>query len=280
MSNDRLDYVPGDSIFHRMHVVVKLTIMVGIVVLMFTVSNIWILAGLLFLTLAIYQISNVSWGYVKGLKGLIPTLLFFLILTQALWYSGNKTPIFNPIMLPFRINFSADGMNAKAFALYYEGVYFGIVLALRMIGMFLTFPIIFLTTPTQELMAGLTEVGVPYQGAFIFTIAFRFIPLIHESRERVMEAQRLRGIELEGKGLIKAVKQTVPTIVPMITSMLRMTTDLENAIASRAFGAYKERTMYRGRGFSNNDRVLVFLTIFVVIIFAVGARIAFPGRGL
>lgn len=146
--------------------------------------------------------------------------------------------------------------------------------------MFLTFPIIFLTTPTQELMAGLTEVGLPYQGAFIFTIALRFIPLLHESRERVMEAQRLRGIELEGKGLIKTVKQTVPTIVPMITSMLRMTTDLENAIASRAFGAYEERTMYRGRGFSEQDRMLVFITIFLVIILAIGAQFALPGRGI
>lgn len=279
MSHTPLDYIPGDSPFHRMHVVVKMAVMLSILILMFSVGNLWLLGGLLLITVALYRISGVPWGHFKGLRVLIPALLIFLISAQGLWYSGNRTPLFDPIMLPFRINFSGDGLQANALTLYAEGVLFGVVLAFRMLGMFLTFPLVFLTTPTTQFIAGLTEVGLPYQISFIFTTALRFIPFLYASRQRVIEAQRLRGMDLEGKGIVNAVRQTVPTLVPMITSALRTTSDLEVAIESRAFGAFDRRTSYRGRRFTRSDRNMVIGLAVVTIIVAVGANLMFPARG-
>lgn len=279
MSHAPLDYIPGNSVFHRMHVVVKMAIMLSILVLMFSIGNLWLLGGLLLMTVGLYRISGVPWSYFKGLRVLIPALLIFLISAQGLWYSGNRTPLFDPIMLPFRINFSGENLQANALTLYTEGVLFGIVLAFRMLGMFLTFPLVFLTTPTTQLIAGLTEVGLPYQISFIFTTALRFIPFLYASRERVTEAQRLRGMDLEKKGIVNAVRQTVPTIVPMITSALRTTSDLEIAIESRAFGAFDRRTAYRGRRFTGSDRYMVIGLAVATIIVAVSANIFFPARG-
>lgn len=279
MSHRALDYIPGNSVFHRMHVVVKMAAMLSILILMFSVSNLWLLGGLLLVTVALYRISGVPWSYFKGLRVLIPALLIFLISAQGLWYAGNRTPLFDPIMLPFRINFSSEGLQANAFTLYLEGVLFGIVLAFRMLGMFLTFPLVFLTTPTTQFIAGLTEVGLPYQISFIFTTALRFIPFLHASRERVLEAQRLRGMDLETKGIVSAIRQTVPTIVPMITSALRTTSDLEVAIESRAFGAFDRRTAYRGRRFTSSDRNAVIGLAIATLVAAVAANVFFPGRG-
>ncbi len=280
MTTGRLDYVPGDSFFHRTHVMLKITIMLCILVLMFGIGNIWVLTALLLVVVGMYKISNIPWGYFKSLRVLVPALLVFLITAQALWYSGNRTPLFEPIIMPFRINFSADQMRANALTLYREGFLFGIVLSIRMLGMFLTFPLIFLTTPTSEFIAGLTEAGLPYQIAFIFTTAFRFVPFLIEGRERVMDAQKLRGIELEKRGLINAVKQTVPTIVPMIVSSLRMTSDLEVAIESRAFGAFDHRVSYRGKGFSKSDKRNIITMIVGTIILVIALNMLFPGRGL
>ena len=280
MSNGRLDYIPGDSFFHTLHVVVKFAFMLSIMIFMFSVGNILVLGFILIGLMVLYRQSGVPWSYFKSLKVLIPSLLIFLIGAQALWYSGNQTPMFEPIIIPFRINFHVDQFQANAFTLYYEGLLFGVVLAFRMLGMFLTFPLIFLTTPTAEYIAGLTEAGLPYQIAFIFTTAFRFIPTLLESRERVMDAQRLRGIELEKKGIINSLKQTVPTIVPMILTSLRMTTDLEVAIESRAFGAYDERVNYRAMGITRKDKFSVVVIILGSIIAAIGINIFFPGRGI
>lgn len=279
MSHRPLDYIPGTSVFHRMHVVVKMALMLSLLVLMFSIGNLWLLAGLLLTTVVLYRMSGVPWSYFKGLRVLVPALLIFLISAQALWYSGNRTPLFDPIMLPFRINFSGDGLQANALTLYSEGVLFGVVLAFRMLGMFLTFPLVFLTTPTTQVIAGLTEVGLPYQISFIFTTALRFIPFLHASRERVTEAQRLRGMDLEKKGIVNAVRHTVPTIVPMITSALRTTSDLEIAIESRAFGAFDRRTAYRGRRFTTSDRNVVIGLAAVTLLVAVGANVFFPARG-
>jgi energy-coupling factor transport system permease protein len=278
VSHTRLDYIPGDSVFHRMHVIVKMAAMLSILILMFSVSNLWLLGGLVLTTVALYRASGVPWSYFKGLRVLVPALLVFLISAQGLWYSNNRTPLFDPIMLPFRISFSGKGLQANALTLYAEGVRFGVVLACRMLGMFLTFPLVFLTTPTTQLIAGLTEVGLPYQISFIFTTALRFIPSLHAGRERVIEAQRLRGMDLEKKGIVSAVRQTVPTIVPMITSALRTTSDLEVAIESRAFGAFDRRTAYRGRRFTRSDRNMVIGLAVGTLIAAVAANLFFPGR--
>lgn len=259
---------------------VKITIMLGILVLMFSIGNIFVLFGLLIGVIALYRISSVPWSYFKSLRVLITSLLFFLIIAQALWYSGNETPIFRPIVTPFRINFSADANRGNEFALYWEGLWFGVVLSLRMLGMFLTFPLIFLTTPSSEFIAGLSEAGMPYQLSFIFTTAFRFVPLLIAGRQQVMDAQRLRGIELEKRGLINAVRQTVPTIVPMIVSTLRMTNDLEVAVESRAFGAFDRRVNYRGKGYTKRDKLNIIIIIVVTILLAIILNIVLPGRGL
>lgn len=280
MTAARLDYIAGTSIFHRMHVIVKLALMLCILLLMFTIGNLWVLSVLLLTTVGLYRLSGVPWSYFKGLRVLVPALLIFLVSAQGLWYSDNRTPLFAPIMLPFRINFSAKGQDANALTLYYEGVLFGLVLALRMLSMFLTFPLIVLTTPTAQLIAGLTEVGLPYQISFVFTTALRFIPLLHASRDRVMEAQRLRGIELEKTGVLNAIRQTSSTIVPMITSALRTTHDLEMAIESRAFGAFDRRTSYRGRPFTHRDRHLVIAMVAVAIAVSAATNLLLPARGL
>ncbi len=280
MSGTRLDYIAGNSLFHRMHVIVKLALMLSILLLMFTIGNLWVLTALLIATIGLYRLSGVPWAYFKGLRVLVPALLLFLIAAQGLWYSENRTPLFEPVILPFRINFSAEGLGANALTLYDEGVVFGVVLSLRMLGMFLTFPLIFLTTPTAQLIAGLTEVGLPYQISFVFTTALRFIPLLYTSRERVTEAQRLRGIELEKTGLLNAFRQTAPTIVPMITSALRTTHDLEMAIEARAFGAFNRRTYYRGHPFTSRDRNLVIGLVAAAILFGVAVHLLLPGRGL
>ncbi len=280
MSHTPLDYIPGHSVFHRAHVVVKLVLVLCILVLMFSISNIWCLLAVLGGTVVLYRLAGVPWRHFKGLRVLIPALLIFLIAAQGLWYSGNQTALFDPIILPFRISFSAEGVEANALTLYREGVLFGVVLACRMLAMFLTFPLVFLTTPTTQVIAGLTEVGLPYQVAFIFTTALRFIPFLYASRERVTEAQRLRGMELEKTGLLNRARQTVPIIVPMITSALRTTNDLEVAIESRAFGAFERRTVYRGRSFTRSDRRLVVVMLAATVLVAVAVNVFFPGRGL
>lgn len=280
MTAARLDYIAGTSIFHRMHVIVKLALMLCILLLMFTIGNLWVLSVLLLTTVGLYRLSGVPWSYFKGLRVLVPALLIFLVTAQGLWYSDNRTPLFAPIMLPFRVNFSVERQDAHALTLYYEGVLFGLVLALRMLGMFLTFPLIVLTTPTAQLIAGLTEVGLPYQISFVFTTALRFIPLLYASRDRVTEAQRLRGIELEKAGVLNAIRQTASTIVPMITSALRTTHDLEMAIESRAFGAFDRRTSYRGRAFTHRDRHLVIAMVAVAIAVSAATNLLLPARGL
>ena len=73
------------------------------------------------------------------------------------------------------------------------------VTGLRMLAMTIVFIILLTTTRLQDLTAALVkQIHIPYEYAFMFTAALRFVPdFIAESRT-VQEAQACRGLSTKG----------------------------------------------------------------------------------
>jgi energy-coupling factor transport system permease protein len=274
------DYFPGNSILHRTHAVVKLAVMIVLLVAVFITPNVMVLTVYVSSLLALAVVSGIPFRFFKPLLKFLPFMLLFLVGAQAAFYTGNMTPMFDPIDLGFRTDWgrNLDAADVNLFTLYWEGLWFGVLLGLRMLGMFIIFPMVLLTSPPQELVAGLTEVGLPFSIAFIFTTAFRFVPLLFENRRVIQQASMLRGIEGQRGGLIRRAKGFVTTIVPLITSSLRRTNDLEIAIESRAFGAFPTRTHYRSRTFGSAEKQQMILASVIIMGVAVLLRFLMPER--
>lgn len=71
--------------------------------------------------------------------------------------------------------------------------------------------------------------------ALLIMLAIRFIPLLFEEMDRIIKAQKARGIDLESGGVLKRVRSLVPVLVPLLHSVFRRADDLAVALTLRGY---------------------------------------------
>jgi energy-coupling factor transport system permease protein len=116
---------------------------------------------------------------------------------------------------------------------------------------------------------------VPYEFAFAFTTAVRFVPVLAEEAQTIMDAQKARGLELEKGGFLKRIRNYVPVLIPLIVSAIRRSLELAEAMESRAWGATKKRTNLYVLKFRRGDFALLAITV-VVLAVAIFVRLYVP----
>ncbi|MEM3078193.1 MAG: energy-coupling factor transporter transmembrane component T, partial [Nitrososphaerales archaeon] len=113
---------------------------------------------------------------------------------------------------------------------------------------------------------GLLQLKLPYNYAFIATTALRFLPLLTNTRDLIIDAQKLRGLELEKVSFIKKFTAQIPLLVPLIVTSLKLCDDLETAIESRAFSGSSKRTYLHELKIEYKDKVLIYSLFTITII--------------
>ena len=111
-----------------------------------------------------------------------------------------------------------------------------IVSGLRMLAMTLVFIGLLATTKLQDLTAALvTQCKIPYEYAFMFTAALRFVPDFIAESHAVQEAQACRGLSLEGN-FIKRIKSYASVIQPLLLKSLGRSETVSLSLELRGFG--------------------------------------------
>jgi energy-coupling factor transport system permease protein len=139
-------------------------------------------------------------------------------------------------------------------------------LTLRFVVLVESFSVFFLTTSPDHLGLALEQTRVPYEFAFAFTTAVRFVPVLAEEAQTIMDAQKARGLELEKGGFLKRIRNYVPVLIPLIVSAIRRSLELAEAMESRAWGATKKRTNLYALNIHRGDLVFLAITIGVLAI--------------
>lgn len=137
-------------------------------------------------------------------------------------------------------------------------------MTLRFVVLVESFSVFFLTTSPDHLGLALEQTRVPYEFAFAFTTAVRFVPVLAEEAQTIMDAQKARGLELEKGGLLKRIRNYVPVLIPLIVSAIRRSLELAEAMESRAWGATKKRTNLYLLKLHRGDFVLLAIAICVL----------------
>jgi energy-coupling factor transport system permease protein len=150
-----------------------------------------------------------------------------------------------------------------------------IALTLRFVVLVESFSVFFLTTSPDHLGLALENSRVPYEFAFAFTTAVRFVPVLAEEAQTIMDAQKARGLELEKGSLLKRIRNYVPVLIPLIVSAIRRSLELAEAMESRAWGATKKRTNLYLLRLHKGDYALLGITI-VILVVAVYLRFFVP----
>jgi energy-coupling factor transport system permease protein len=90
-------------------------------------------------------------------------------------------------------------------------------------------------TPPEDLANVLVRMRVPYAFAFILTTGMQFVPVIQRRLAEVRDAQRARGIRLEGD--LGSLRNYPALLVPLLVSSFQLADQLAEAMEARGFGS-------------------------------------------
>lgn len=122
----------------------------------------------------------------------------------------------------------------------------------------------FRITPVKDITAALENAGMPPTGTYVVLSAIQMIPEMRKQSTTIMDAQRTRGVETEGR-LITRVKAFVPTLGPLVLSSIASTEERVITLESRAFTARVPKTrLYT----VTKRRVDVVIQVVLIVVFA------------
>ncbi|TMN20894.1 energy-coupling factor transporter transmembrane component T family protein [Lentibacillus cibarius] len=249
-------YIEKESILHRLDPRTKLVSMVSIMVWFVVIQSVMEYMLATVFTFFLLFISNVSIRYYwKSLRPILFILLF--------------TAMYNAFLTKGEVVL----WEWSVFHLTQEGIYQGIRFAWRIVLLILMASILTFTTKPLSLTAGLerllkplSRLGIPVeQFSLMVTIAIRFIPTIVSEFDRIVLAQKARGIDVKERSLIQRLFLYLPMLIPLLFSLIQRAETLAEAIDSRVYGKGKNRTSYRSLQLSAADyRGLTIVHLFVV----------------
>ena len=144
-----------------------------------------------------------------------------------------------------------------------HGTNFGVAMALRLVVLTAVFGIFFSTTDPDRLALALRKLHFPFEFCWAISTAFRFIPTVAMEGEKIIDAQKARGLELEKGGLIQRTKKILPILVPLFTNSIRRAHNMAEAMESRGWKATKERTSLTDEKYKPID---YFITVILLMI--------------
>ena len=238
---DGLKFRKVTSPVHNLDPRMKFIYIIVIFISAILFSSIIPLMVLFVMQLPFVFVAKVQKQWVRALRGAAFLALFIFIINIVTSYFGN--------------NFTLLASNIEA----------AIALTLRFVVLIESFSVFFLTTSPDHLGLALEQSRVPYEFAFAFTTAVRFVPVLAEEAQTIMDAQKARGLELEKGNLLKRIRNYIPVLIPLIVSAIRRSLELAEAMESRAWGASKKRTNLFSLKLHKGDYALLALSIGVLV---------------
>ncbi len=249
-------YLPGDSIVHRLDPRTKILLMAVYIAIVFVVKSLLVFLLPVVLLVAIFLFARVPASY------------FFSALKPMKWL----------LVFMFVINlFATQGTTVlfewKFIKLTQEAIEQAVYITLRLILLVAGTSILTLTTSPialtdglEKLMAPLRKLRFPsHELAMMMTIALRFIPTLLEETERIQKAQMARGADFESGNIFQRAKSMIPVLVPLFVSAFRRADELAMAMESRCYHGGEGRTRMRELHFHARD---LFATLLLTAILA------------
>ena len=260
-------HFPGNSLVHRFDPRLKLVLTVAYIVLLFAASNpLGLTLSILFLGV-MYKVAKIPVKMIgKSLKPILPIVLFTAVL-NLFFVSGEGDPLVHFWFL----------------SIYAEGVRYAVLMAVRVMALiagtslltYTTSPIV-LTDAIEQLLKPLGRLHFPvHELAMMMSIALRFIPTLIEETDKIMNAQKARGAQLDTGKMTDRVKALVPVLIPLFISAFRRADELAMAMECRCYRGGDGRTRLKVLRCEKQDYIdlAVCIACFAVIL---ASRLVFP----
>lgn len=249
-------FFPGNSVLHRLDPRTKIISVFVLMILIFVADGAAAYTFLTLVTCASIFISKIPpLTILKSLKPISWIILFTLIIHLVTHEGEVLAEIF-------------------IFKITDEGLKFGVLISLRLILLIIFSSLLtFTTSPIQltdaleKLLSPLKKIGVPaHEFAMMMTIALRFIPTLLEELDKIIKAQKSRGVDFDAGNFVQRLKNFVPVLIPLFISSFRRADELAMAMEARCYKGGEGRTHFRQLKFGRLD---FFAALTVAIISAI-----------
>lgn len=245
-------YFVADSFVHRLDPRAKLLLLIYLIVLIFVAGNVVSLLAVTVLTVFTMMFSGIPVRlYFKNIKVIIPIVIFTAILNM--FYTKTGIPL-----LP----------EEWIIQIYTGGLLRAGYMAVRVLLLILASSVLTYTTTPNDLTDAIERLLKPlkliglgnavHTMSMMMTIALRFIPTLIEETDKIMNAQKARGADLESGGIVKKVKALLPILIPLLISAVRRAYELAEAMECRCYNGGKGRQRMKQLHMSGRD-YLAFL---------------------
>ena len=119
--------------------------------------------------------------------------------------------------------------------------------------------------------------GLPPEIGITISLGFSTVGILTEQTQKIMDAQKARGYEMEQENAVLRMKAFASSLIPIFFATIERAENIAIAILARAFDFdIRNRTYRRVLAFQKNDYVM--LTILLLLIFA-GLGVNYLGLG-
>ena len=237
------DFIYRDSIIHKLDPRTKLLWVVMLTFLVFMTSNPYITIGTFAFVIFLIALAKLP--------------------AKAVWDSSKLFVV--GFTIAYIVLFSLLLWDIK------QGIIGGLLFSIKFLIIILSTIVFAMSTSPRELISSLVKMKVPFEIAFMLTLAIRFVPVITREFNQVIDAQKARAhkISLSIKHPLESAKSFVPIIIPTLMLLFKKALDLSISIEARAFRALEKRTYPPRLKFKFADYIAIILLIVLFTIFLV-----------
>lgn len=252
-------YIPGTSLIHTMDPRAKLIASFYFIGIIFLANNWQSYAVLALFTFSSIFFSKINLGFfIRGIRPLL-WLILFTVALQVLFTRGGTTYF-----------------EWGIFSITEFGVINGLFIFCRFVLIIFMSTLLTLTTPPLDLsdaieylLRPLKAVRFPvHEISLMLSIALRFVPTLMDETEKIMNAQRARGVDFGEGNLIQKMKAVVPLLIPLFVSSFNRAEDLATAMEARGYQGGEGRTKYRVLEWHLKDSfvMMAFIVLTVLLV--------------
>jgi energy-coupling factor transport system permease protein len=157
----------------------------------------------------------------------------------------------------------------------WSGLWFGLQTVVRLLAFSTAIALVYLTTPIDDLLADLAHRGLGRRAVFVVGAAVQTVPRTIERAAEIVDAQRARGMDTEGRFWRRA-RGVVPLAAPLIFGALTEVEERTIALEARGFSAPVRQTLMRAPADRVSDRAIRWLalaSLFVLVVLRITGRL-------
>lgn len=246
-------YYKADSLIHKLDARTKILLTLWFIVMIFLCKNFFSLLFVLLFTALTVLLSKVPFRmFFKSLKPIVPIIVFTSVLN--VFYIKDGSALF----------------TLGSFSVTDKGVATAVFMSVRIIALIITSSILTYTTVPTQLTDAIEKLLSPLKVfhievhtlAMMMTLALRFIPTLIEEIERITNAQKARGADLENGKLKERVKAMIPILIPLFVSAFSRAYELAFAMSCRCYRGGEGRTRMKQMKMGTRD-ILAFVTFVI-----------------